>query len=86
MRPINADSLMENVEKITWYSKTKTGVFVEGATSEMDSYLPTKEVWNAIKTAPTIDVVPVVHAEWVHARYTKEPVYLCSNCYMTEYK
>lgn len=38
MRIINADSLMENVEDIAWYSKTKTGVLVEGATSEMDSY------------------------------------------------
>ena len=64
MRLIDADVLFENVENIAWYSKAKTGVLVEGATSEMDSYLPTKEVWNAIKTAPTIDAVPVVHARW----------------------
>lgn len=81
MRVIDADALLESVESITWYSKSKKGRLIEGATSDVDSYLPTKDVWSAIKTAPTLDVEQVVHAKWVvKEKHGVSTLFSCSRC------
>lgn len=74
MRLIDADALKFPAMK---------GSFNEIDLSRMDGYSKAIQI---VRNAPTIDAAPVVHAEWMHARYTKEPIYLCSNCYVAEYK
>lgn len=70
IRLIDANALLrvQNVCKVTEYDETGCGW----------SYLAVPV--DAVKAAPTIDAVPVVHARWRQAKFTQAPLYICSVC------
>lgn len=39
-----------------------------------------------LEDIPAADVAPVRHGEWIQARFTDAPLYICSECYAQEYK
>lgn len=82
MRLIDADALMENIESIPWFTKTKNGYLVSGANSEVGSYLPTDKVWEAVNKAHTVDAELVRHEMWLKS-LNGNP--FCSGC-STEFK
>ena len=73
---IEREALRERMESVDWFHVNDTGVLIHGATSEMDSYLPTKEVYAVIENAPAADVVPVVRGRWIPDGNTV----CCSEC------
>ena len=81
MRLIDADALMEEMDKITWYSLSRNGRLIVGATSERESYLPTKKVWDAVSNAPIIGAEPVRHGQWNDSLDGVTPY--CTACGMT---
>jgi hypothetical protein len=81
---IEREALRERMESVDWFHVNDTGVLIHGATSEMDSYLPTKEVHAVIENAPAADVVPVAQSTWevVHGVFTPggDPLLRCPIC------
>ena len=61
MRLIDADSLLDSIEHIDWYSVSKkSGNIFLGATSEDNPFIHYYDCEYAINDSPTIDAVPVV--------------------------
>lgn len=65
MRMIDADDLMKKYELIDWYSVSKSGGLMRGATSEDNPVIHYYDGEEVIKNAPTIEAEPVRHGEWV---------------------
>lgn len=63
MAYIERETFRDRMESVDWYHVNDNGVLIHGATSEMESYLPTKEVYRVIDEAPTADVVEVVRCK-----------------------
>ena len=83
MRLIDAEALMENIEQIPWFTKTKNGYLVYGAKSEVGSYLPTDKVWEAVNKAHTVDAEPARHGRWVYDPNGMDfnlGAWVCSEC------
>ena len=64
MRLIDADALMIQYELIGWYSASKSGGLMRGATSEDNPVIHYYDGEEVIKNAPTIEAEPVRHGEW----------------------
>ena len=60
MRLIDADNLLKKYERIDWYSVSKEGQFMRGATTEDNPFIHYYDGEDIIKNAPTVDAVPVV--------------------------
>lgn len=65
MRLIDADALMNQYERIDWYSVSKSGVLMRGATSEDNPVIHYYDGEEVIEDAPTIEADPVRHGRWV---------------------
>lgn len=81
MRLIDADALMK---KYNLKDATKYGNRDAEQQNHSYSTMMLYEVADMIDDAPTIEAVPVVHGEWVKAKYDAE--YECSNCHCIEYE
>ena len=82
-RLIDAESLLNQYELIDWYSVSKKGQLVSGATTEDNPFIHYYDGEEIIKNAPTIEAVPVRHGRWVW-RNKCEPFefkYECSICH-----
>lgn len=77
---IEREALRERMESVDWYHAGESGVLVHGATSDMESYLPTKEVYRAICEAPAADVVEVKHGRWEFDGSDFADIWKCSAC------
>ena len=53
---IEKEALLEEVEVIGWYNIGENGHLVHGGRSDMDTYLPAKEVFKAIANAPAVEL------------------------------
>lgn len=60
MRLIDADNLLKQYERIDWYSVSKEGQFMRGATTEDNPFIHYYDGEEIIKNAPTVDAVEVV--------------------------
>ena len=60
MRMIDADNLLKQYERIDWYSVSKEGQFMRGATTEDNPFIHYYDGEEIIKNAPTVDAVEVV--------------------------
>lgn len=79
-RLIKANELMATVEGINWYHIDKLGYLSDGANSQYHTPIyKAEDIYNAIKNAPTVDAVEMVHAKWEYNGRNDE--YFCSNCY-----
>ena len=64
-RPIDANLLMDTVEGVNWYHIDKMGYLANGANSQLHTPLfKAEDILNAIRNAPTVDAVEVVHGRW----------------------
>lgn len=61
---IKREAVQDRMESVDWYHVNDSGELIHGATSDMDSYLPTKEVYRVIDEVPAAEVAPVVHGRW----------------------
>ena len=59
-RLIDADNLLKQYERIDWYSVSKEGQFMRGATTEDNPFIHYYDGEEIIKNAPTVDAVEVV--------------------------
>lgn len=62
MRLIDADNLLKQYERIDWYSVSKEGQFIRGATTDDNPFIHYYDGEDIIKNAPTVDAVR--HGEW----------------------
>lgn len=83
MRLIDADALMVQYERIDWYSVSKSGGLMRGATSEDNPVIHYYDGEEVIKNAPTIEAEPVRHGRWIEPQrlYYGAKQYECSLCY-----
>ncbi len=85
-RLIDAYALMDTVEGVNWYHIDKLGYLANGANSQDHTPIyKAEDIYNAIRNAPTVDAVEVVHGEWKDAYEIKSfrrtnPVVQCSKC------
>lgn len=79
MRLIDADDLMKKYELIHWYSVSKSGGLMRGATSEDNPVIHYYDGEEVIKNAPTIEAEPVRHCVWVCGDYY-DVGDVCSEC------
>ena len=63
MRLIDADNLLKQYERIDWYSFSKEGQFMRGATTEDNPLIHYYDGEEIIKNAPTVDAVEVVRCK-----------------------
>lgn len=61
---IDAENLLNQYERIDWYSVSKKGQFMRGATTEDNPFIHYYDGEEIIKNAPTIDAVPARHGKW----------------------
>lgn len=61
MRLIDADALMNQYKRIDWYSVSKSGGLMRGATSEDNPVIHYYDGEEVIDNAPTIEAEPVRH-------------------------
>ena len=81
MRLIDADALMIQYERIDWYSVSKRGGLMRGATSEDNPVIHYYDGEEVIKNAPTIEAEPVRHGYWENANgRPKTYIRKCSVC------
>ena len=81
MRLINADRLMDAVDEIDWYHLNKRGEMVSGANDDYEQpWFKSDDIYKAIKDAPTVDAVPVVHGRWLPENRTMDYFWVCSVC------
>ena len=59
-RLIDADNLLKQYERIDWYSVSKEGQFMRGATTEDNPFIHYYDGEEIIKNAPTVDAVEIV--------------------------
>ena len=59
-RLIDAENLLNQYERIDWYSVSKEGKFMRGATTEDNPFIHYYDGEEIIKNAPTVDAVEVV--------------------------
>lgn len=59
-RLIDAENLLNQYEQIDWYSISKEGQFMRGATTEDNPFIHYYDGEEIIKNAPTVDAVEVV--------------------------
>lgn len=73
---ISRCALKDAIEELTWYSKNKDGVLVEGASSDCDAYYKVWEIFEKIDTAQAVNSKNDVF-EWCHdcKEYNKEKHY-----------
>ena len=69
MRLIDADNLLKQYERIDWFSVSKEGQFMRGATTEDNPFIHYYEGEEIIKNAPTVDAVPVVRCRECKYRF-----------------
>ena len=80
-RLIKANELMATIEGINWYHIDKLGYLSDGANSQYHTPIyKAEDIYNAIRNAPIIDAVEVVHGRW--EVYPDERYRTCSNCKM----
>lgn len=83
MRLIDTDELLKSMD--TW---DKFGYTARYGLERLDKddkdfvpYVKYDDMVNAVKNAPTIDAVPVIHADWEKGYTMPDGVYYkCSNC------
>ena len=81
MRLIDADNLLKQYERIDWYSFSKEGQFMRGATTEDNPFIHYYDGEEIIKNAPTVDAVPARHGRWVTPHWhNSDYCYNCSEC------
>ena len=70
MRPIDADELLKKYEWLNWYSVSKKGRLMKGATSESNPLIYYHDGEELIKNAPTLDVVPATNTgpKWISVK------------------
>ena len=78
MRLIDADALMNQYERIDWYSASKSGGLMRGATSEDNPVIHYYDGKEVIKNAPAIEAEPVRHGRWIISSDGYYPY--CSEC------
>ena len=78
-RLIDANALTDVIEGIDWYHIDKMGYLVHGANSDENIPLyKAVSIFRAIKEAPTVDAVEVVHGRWVED--TATDMIACTEC------
>lgn len=82
MRLIDADRLTDAIEEIDWYH-LHNGRMVHGANSDdHQPYYISDDIYEAIRNAPTVDAVPVVHGRWEYGENESGyDGYYCSKCF-----
>lgn len=66
MELIDRQALIDSIEVIPWYHINEAGELASGANTELHTALYKEEdIFKALKNAPTVDAVPVVHGRWV---------------------
>lgn len=71
---IEREAVIDEIEGATWYNISCQKILVEGAACEADALYKATDIYNAIKSVPTADVVEVRHGKWVE---TQEPLGWC---------
>ena len=73
-RLIDAQNLLNQYERIDWYSVSKEGQLMRGATMEDNPFIHYYDGEEIIKNAPTVDAVEVVRCqECKHHYWEQEP-------------
>ena len=86
-RLIDANALMDTVEGINWYHIDKLGYLASGANSQEHTPIyKAEDIYNAIKNAPTVDAVEVVHGRWLDVKETEvySPDHRCTFTHTAE--
>lgn len=71
---IEREAVIDEIEGATWSNISCQKILVEGAACEADALYKATDIYNAIKSVPTADVVEVRHGKWVE---TQEPLGWC---------
>ena len=74
-RLIDADNLLKQYERIDWYSVSKEGQFMRGATTEDNPFIHYYDGEEIIKNAPTVDAVEVVRCRECKHRGTDDCIF-----------
>ena len=74
-RLIDADNLLKQYERIDWYSVSKEGKFMRGATMEDNPFIHYYDGEEIIKNAPTVDAVEVVRCRECKHRGTDDCIF-----------
>lgn len=72
---IEREAMIDEIDDTTWYHISCQKILVEGAACEADALYKATDIYNAIKSVPTADVVEVRHGKWVE---TQEPLGWCN--------
>lgn len=83
MRLIDANALIDAIERTDWYHISLQGNLVHGARSDIHTPLyKADDIYNALNDAPSVDAVEVVHGEWstIEDDYTGLTALQCSEC------
>ena len=65
-RLIDANALMDAIEVTDWYHISPKGYLQKGANSQIHTPLfKADDIFQALKDAPTVDAVEVVHGRWI---------------------
>ena len=80
-RLIDANALTDAIEVTDWYHISPKGYLQKGANSQIHTPLfKADDIFQALKDAPTVDAVEVVHGRWVYNTDDFTPAYRCSAC------
>lgn len=71
MRPIDADTLMKELEELREAYRND---------HDDDGYYATEDFECLVRNAPTLDVRPVVHGHWIVTTENFAPELVCSVC------
>ena len=61
---IEREIAIDRLEGIGWFHVNDEGRLVPGGTSQMETYVPYKEVETMLNSIPADDVAPVRHGRW----------------------
>ena len=77
---IEREALIDAVESIDWYSVYK-GKLTAGAPNTENALYKASSIYSAIDNAPSADVAPVRHGQWIEKeKYSFGVMYDCSIC------
>ena len=85
-RLIDANALMDAIEVTDWYHISPKGYLQKGANSQIHTPLfKTDDIFQALKDAPTVDAVEVVHSKWDTVFYERNGTlasysHICPEC------
>lgn len=85
---IEREVVIAALENTDWYTINKKGKIVLGASNGDSALFKANDMFALLRKAPTADVAPVVHGEWIpivnYFHGKSDGRYYCSVCHRVE--